>query len=94
VFPCQDTPDVKSTFEFNITSPLHVIASGILVSATASSAAEEAAGQKVYKFKQDVPIPSYLWALASGLVIQRISRRDQRLITAVILLKLPLVLAA
>jgi Peptidase M1 N-terminal domain len=29
IFPCQDTPDVKSPFIFNITSPLPVIASGI-----------------------------------------------------------------
>jgi leukotriene-A4 hydrolase len=61
VLPCQDTPDVKSTFTFNITSPLPVVASGVPVSSDAS-----ADGGKLFKFEQKVPIPSYLFALASG----------------------------
>lgn len=60
IFPCQDTPDVKSTFTFNITSPLPVVASGIPVSETQGD------GEKVFRFEQKVPIPSYLFALASG----------------------------
>jgi leukotriene-A4 hydrolase len=31
LFPCQDTPDVKSTYDFYIRSPLPVIASGVPV---------------------------------------------------------------
>ncbi|KAL8674803.1 MAG: hypothetical protein Q9168_000784 [Polycauliona sp. 1 TL-2023] len=69
IFPCQDTPDVKSTFDFNIRSPLPVIASGlatganqISLSATQGTSAENL----LYTFKQDIPIPSYLFALASG----------------------------
>lgn len=65
IFPCQDTPDVKSTFDFNITSPLPVIASGLpdrhLLESTVS-------GKYLYRFRQNVPIPSYLFALASGWV--------------------------
>lgn len=61
IFPCQDTPDVKSTVTFNITSPLPVVASGVPV--PSDSAGE---GDKVYRFEQKVPIPSYLFALASG----------------------------
>ncbi|KAH6652894.1 leukotriene A-4 hydrolase [Truncatella angustata] len=61
VLPCQDTPDVKSTFTFNITSPLPVVASGVPVPSDASVEAE-----KLFKFEQKVPIPSYLFALASG----------------------------
>ncbi|KAI0148706.1 leukotriene A-4 hydrolase [Xylariaceae sp. FL1272] len=57
IFPCQDTPDVKSTFSFNITSPLPVVASGVPVTEN---------GDKVFRFEQKVPIPSYLFALASG----------------------------
>ncbi|ORY65251.1 peptidase family M1-domain-containing protein [Pseudomassariella vexata] len=61
IFPCQDTPDVKSTFTFNITSRLPVVASGVPVP---SDTAGE--GEKLFQFEQKVPIPSYLFALASG----------------------------
>ncbi|RYP18112.1 hypothetical protein DL765_004124 [Monosporascus sp. GIB2] len=61
ILPCQDTPDVKSTYTFNITSPLPVVASGIPVP---SDTAGE--GDKLFRFEQKVPIPSYLFALASG----------------------------
>lgn len=61
LFPCQDTPDVKSTYTFNITSPLPVVASGVPVP---SDTVGE--GDKLFRFEQKVPIPSYLFALASG----------------------------
>ncbi|RYP47007.1 hypothetical protein DL768_006867 [Monosporascus sp. mg162] len=61
ILPCQDTPDVKSTYTFNITSPLPVVASGVPVP---SDTAGE--GDKLFRFEQKVPIPSYLFALASG----------------------------
>nr|Q0CFY9.2 RecName: Full=Leucine aminopeptidase 2; AltName: Full=Epoxide hydrolase; AltName: Full=Leukotriene A-4 hydrolase homolog; Short=LTA-4 hydrolase [Aspergillus terreus NIH2624] len=64
IFPCQDTPDVKSTIDFNITSPLPVIASGLLV--RDASGAPQTGGKNLYQFHQKVPIPSYLFALASG----------------------------
>ncbi|PHH54804.1 Leukotriene A-4 hydrolase -like protein [Ceratocystis fimbriata CBS 114723] len=62
LFPCQDTPDVKSPYLFKIKSPLPVVASGI------SRGSEEVKGTnlKSYSFEQPVPIPSYLFALASG----------------------------
>ena len=67
VFPCQDTPDVKSTFEFNIESPLPVLASGLSTGVQdVHSGSEVAAGTKLYSFEQKLPIPSYLFALASG----------------------------
>lgn len=82
IFPCQDTPDVKSTFSFNISSPLPVVASGLSVDADDGGAPgqREHAGEswtgewkqegerpvKLYRFEQKVPIPSYLFALASG----------------------------
>lgn len=62
IFPCQDTPDVKSTYSFIIRSPQVVIASGVPV----PDATEDAGEEKVYKFEQKVPIPAYLFALASG----------------------------
>lgn len=62
LFPCQDTPDIKSTYSFRITSPHVVVASGV-----ASGEPEPQSGDdKLYTFEQKVPIPSYLFALASG----------------------------
>ncbi|KAH7011679.1 peptidase family M1-domain-containing protein [Ilyonectria destructans] len=62
IFPCQDTPDVKSTFTFNLTSSLPVVASGVPVGDHDATPGVE----KLYKFEQKVPIPSYLFAVASG----------------------------
>lgn len=65
LFPCQDTPDVKATVTFNIKSPHVVLASGVAV-----GEAEKGEGtEKVYRFEQKVPIPAYLFALASGDIV-------------------------
>ena len=67
IFPCQDTPDVKGTFEFNIKSPLPVIASGLSTGIKdLGKITDGANGTKLYTFVQNIPIPSYLFALASG----------------------------
>ena len=67
VFPCQDTPDVKGTVDFNIESPLPVIASGIATGVQETGRkADGSVPTKLYAFKQTIPIPSYLFALASG----------------------------
>ncbi|KAL8342382.1 hypothetical protein RB598_004000 [Gaeumannomyces tritici] len=67
LFPCQDTPDVKSTYSFNISSPHVVVASGVAVEdATGQKPAVGEDGDAMYRFEQKVPIPSYLFALASG----------------------------
>jgi len=62
LFPCQDTPDVKSTYEFLIRSPLRVVASGLLVETPDVPVGED----KLYHFEQKIPMASYLFALASG----------------------------
>lgn len=62
IFPCQDTPDVKSTFSFKLTSTLPVVASGVPVGDHTASPGTE----RLYEFEQKVPIPSYLFAVASG----------------------------
>lgn len=62
LFPCQDTPDVKSTYSFVIQSPLPVIASGVKV----EGGEEKKGDDTIYRFEQKVPIPAYLFALASG----------------------------
>ena len=64
LFPCQDTPDVKCPYDFYITSPLPVIASGLQKNAGQENI--DSRGSKLYHFHQSVPIPSYLFAIASG----------------------------
>ncbi|CAH0024370.1 unnamed protein product [Clonostachys rhizophaga] len=65
IFPCQDTPDVKSPFTFNLTSTLPVVASGVPVGDHEATPGVS----KLYKFEQKVPIPSYLFAVASGDIV-------------------------
>ncbi|KAI9743973.1 MAG: hypothetical protein M1818_002707 [Claussenomyces sp. TS43310] len=67
IFPCQDTPDVKSTYEFVISSPLPVFASGLPVERTITdNITSLVSSDKVYHFEQKIPMTSYLFALASG----------------------------
>ena len=68
VFPCQDTPDVKSTFSFSLRSPLPVLASGLPTGASEYQPPKKDGEQGTlkYTFEQKVPINSYLFAVASG----------------------------
>ncbi|KAI9894717.1 MAG: hypothetical protein M1814_002073 [Vezdaea aestivalis] len=68
IFPCQDTPGVKSTFDFKLASPLPVLASGLPAGAHTflPGNGKDKPGSLVYSFVQRVPIPSYLFAVASG----------------------------
>jgi leukotriene-A4 hydrolase len=63
LLPCQDTPDVKSTFTFNIRSPLPVLASGL---PTGNKDFRHEDGTLNYTFDQAIPMPVYLFAIASG----------------------------
>ncbi|KAH7072544.1 leukotriene A-4 hydrolase [Paraphoma chrysanthemicola] len=68
VFPCQDTPDVKSTFSFALRSPLPVLASGLPTGAHEYQPPKKDgdSGTLKYTFEQPVAITSYLFAVASG----------------------------
>lgn len=67
IFPCQDTPDVKSTYEFNLRSHLPVIASGLFTGTKDFQPGKAGRpGTLLYTFMQEIPIPSYLFAIASG----------------------------
>lgn len=74
LFPCLDTPSIKSKYQVTIKSKLPVVFSGIEVDthndhdhdADVSDADVSDADLKKYRFKQDVPIPSYLIGIASG----------------------------
>ncbi|GAB7348337.1 hypothetical protein MBLNU459_g6311t1 [Dothideomycetes sp. NU459] len=63
----EDTPDVKATYTFNIRSPLPVLASGLPTGAKDFLPGKDgASGTLLYTFNQQIPMPSYLFALASG----------------------------
>jgi leukotriene-A4 hydrolase len=64
MIPCQDTPAVKSPYTMTVTvkAPLVAACSGAQVSATQN----EQDGTITYVFHQNMPIPSYLIALACG----------------------------
>ncbi|KAK3678322.1 Leucyl aminopeptidase yscIV [Recurvomyces mirabilis] len=67
LFPCQDTPDVKSTYTFNIRSPLPVLASGLPAGISDFQPGKDnQPGTLLYTFDQKIPMPSYLFAIASG----------------------------
>ncbi|KAI4922654.1 hypothetical protein J4E90_001087 [Alternaria incomplexa] len=68
VFPCQDTPDVKSTFSFALRSPLPVLASGLPTGASdyLPPKKDGESGTMKYTFEQKVPMTVYLFAVASG----------------------------
>ena len=59
LFPCFDTPSIKSTFTANIVSPLPVVFSGIATPKPAETTTP-------YQFEQRIPIPAYLIGIASG----------------------------
>jgi len=61
-FPCQDAPGVKSTYDAKVTVPAPLVA---LMSAVSTGSSKHGPNS-VYHFKQAVPMPSYLVALAVG----------------------------
>ncbi|EGV66683.1 Leucyl aminopeptidase yscIV [Yamadazyma tenuis] len=63
LFPCFDTPALKSPYTMSVTSSLPAVMSGL---PQGDGENTETVGEKVYRFTQPVPIPSYLVALASG----------------------------
>ena len=67
LFPCQDTPGVKSQYTFHIRSPLPVLASGLPTGPRDFQPGKDGKpGTLLYTFHQAIPMPSYLFALASG----------------------------
>jgi leukotriene-A4 hydrolase len=58
LFPCFDTPSIKSTYNARIKSKYPLVFSGLPVTQDAKAG--------IYEYEQKVPIPSYLVAIASG----------------------------
>ncbi|KAG9285768.1 hypothetical protein G9A89_013193 [Geosiphon pyriformis] len=59
--PCQDTPGIKLTYSAHIRSPYQSLMSALNVGET-----DLGNEMKLYKFEQNIKIPSYLIALAVG----------------------------
>ena len=70
LFPCQDSPAVKTSYTARITadSPLTVLMSAL---SEGDSLLAEPEGRREWTFKQSVPIPSYLVAFAVGLLTSK-----------------------
>ena len=69
VFPCQDTPAVKSTFEACLRVPtgFKAVMSGVPVDEPKVISAET----KQFSFRQEIPIPIYIFAFAVGDLVSR-----------------------
>ncbi|KAM8973971.1 leukotriene A-4 hydrolase [Pelodytes ibericus] len=65
IIPCQDTPSVKFTYYCQVSVPKELVA---LMSALHDGDLPDPEDntRKIYRFKQNVPIPSYLIALVVG----------------------------
>eukprot|EP00042_Codosiga_hollandica_P053495 m.701133 g.701133 ORF g.701133 m.701133 type:complete len:607 (+) comp58710_c0_seq5:46-1866(+) len=63
VLPCQDSPGIKCSYEASIKVPTGLTA---LMSAYSTRRTDNEDGTTTFQFRQDIPIPSYLIALAVG----------------------------
>lgn len=63
LFPCFDTPSVKSPMKISIYSKYPSVSSGVLAK---SPKKDDDWKTTPYVFEQEIPIPSYLFAIASG----------------------------
>lgn len=66
LYPCFDTPSVKTSIHTTISSIYPTVASGNVVSSSEKTTDSFSEPDSVYEFQQDIPIPSYLFAIASG----------------------------
>jgi leukotriene-A4 hydrolase len=74
LFPCFDTPSIKSTLDIAIESIYPTVSSGNPSTSVGDDGGfddfrgffENSEDSKIYCFKQNIPIPSYLFAIASG----------------------------
>ncbi|XP_035735268.1 leukotriene A-4 hydrolase-like [Vespa mandarinia] len=67
VLPCQDTPSVKFTYSAKISAPqeMTVLMSALLDDVTNNETT------KIYRFHQPIPVPSYLIAIAVGVLASK-----------------------
>nr|XP_053650961.1 leukotriene A-4 hydrolase-like isoform X1 [Cherax quadricarinatus] len=65
--PCQDTPTVKMPYTAEVSAPSELV---VLMSALREGQ-QEKGNRKVFRFRQPVPMPSYLIAIAVGALESR-----------------------
>ncbi|XP_032674153.1 leukotriene A-4 hydrolase [Odontomachus brunneus] len=68
MFPCQDTPSVKSTYSAKISVPQELT---VVMSALLDKVSDLENSKKLYEFHQPVQIPSYLVAIAVGALVSK-----------------------
>ena len=74
MFPCQDTPAVRATFTARVSAPKHL---SILMSALRDGRETVEGEKRIAKFRQKIPVQSYLIAFAVGnFVSKRIGNYD------------------
>ncbi|EGR31154.1 leukotriene a4 hydrolase, putative [Ichthyophthirius multifiliis] len=63
IFPCMDSPSVKSTFQtqIHVNNPLKAYVSGVLIHSQ-----QQNSNIQNFSFQQNIPIPSYLFAIVAG----------------------------
>jgi len=69
-FPCQDTPGVKAPYTASVTTPapLQALMSAIIENEVPD---KTPSGDYIWRFKQAVPVPSYLVALTVGDLVKK-----------------------
>ena len=68
MFPCMDTPALKTTFSASVTAPSWCT---VLMSALSSGSVNNADGTITYDWHQPVPVAAYLIAIAAGNLASR-----------------------
>eukprot|EP00698_Gefionella_okellyi_P006265 TRINITY_DN1564_c0_g2_i5.p1 TRINITY_DN1564_c0_g2~~TRINITY_DN1564_c0_g2_i5.p1 ORF type:complete len:125 (-),score=29.44 TRINITY_DN1564_c0_g2_i5:11-385(-) len=66
LLPCQDTPAVKATYTAELTVPKPLVA---VMSALSDGSVADLGDSSQYFFRQPIPIPSYLIAMAVGKLV-------------------------
>ncbi|ODV61200.1 bifunctional aminopeptidase/epoxide hydrolase [Ascoidea rubescens DSM 1968] len=65
IFPCFDTPSIKTPYKIKVTSPLPTLTSALVD----NTIHETEKTENTYYFYQPIPIPAYLFAIVSGNVV-------------------------